>query len=88
MTDTPSLPPDPEGMNDDRALWAAQALHAFRVAIGTDPEDALPDLLADLMHWCDRSGANFNDDLCRAYVHYEAETTSDTGGIAVADGAD
>jgi hypothetical protein len=68
------LPPDPDGMNFDRAAWADKAIAAFRDATGTDTEDALSDLLADLMHWADRAGYGFNDELDRARRHYEAET--------------
>lgn len=51
------LPADPENMNDDRAAWAEAALNEFRRVTGTDDEDALGDLLCDLMHWCDRTAA-------------------------------
>jgi hypothetical protein len=74
-----SLPPDPENMNDQRAAWAAAALQAFRYITGTDEEDALGDLLCDLMHWCDRSGHDFNAALSRAGAHYEAETVPPEG---------
>ena len=73
MTDT--LPPDPEGLNDNRARWAAAALHCFQRETGTDDEDALPDLLADLMHWCDRNSSDFDAALSTARMHYDAETS-------------
>src|SRR5438105_1714995 len=57
MTDTVAthstpeeLLPDPDGLNDDRALWAETALQSFMDCTGCDQEDALGDLLADLMH--------------------------------------
>jgi len=53
MTNT--LPPHPENMNDHRVKWAAAALRCFQRETGTDNEDALTDLLCDLMHWCDRN---------------------------------
>ena len=68
------LPPDPEGKNDDRAAWAASALAAFSQATGADEDTALGDLLADLMHWCDRNNFDFDAALDRAHWHYEAET--------------
>jgi hypothetical protein len=68
------LPPDPDGINFDRASWADKAISAFRDATGTDTEDALSDLLANLMHWADRAGYDFNEALDRARRHYEAET--------------
>jgi hypothetical protein len=71
------LPPDPDGMNFDRASWADKAISAFRDATGTDREDALGDLLADLMHWADRTGYGFDEALDRARGHYGAETTGE-----------
>jgi hypothetical protein len=68
------LPPDPDGMNFDRASWADKAISAFREATGTDREDTLTDLLADLMHWSDRAGFGFDEALDRAREHYGAET--------------
>ena len=68
------LPPDPEGMNDKRAAWAGTALAAFMKETGTEDEDALGDLLCDLMHWCDRNNYDFDAALDRARGHYEAET--------------
>jgi hypothetical protein len=49
-----TLPPDPEGMNDNRARWADNVLEMFQRLTGTDFEDVLSDMLVDLMHWCDR----------------------------------
>jgi len=72
------LPADPEEMNDDRAEWAAMALEAFQHATGTEEEDALRDLLCDLMHWCDRNNCDFNAALSRAQMHYETETTPES----------
>ncbi len=72
------LPPDPDELNACRAQWAAVALAAFRRQTGADAEDALSDLLADLMHWCDRSGLSFVDELRRALGHYEEEAPADS----------
>lgn len=73
-----ALPADPEEMNDDRAAWAETALASFQAETGTDDGDAIADLLADLMHLCDRKperfGASFRAQLERAEGHYEAET--------------
>jgi len=44
---------------------------------GTDLEDALADLLADLMHWADRNSHDFDAALERARWHYEAETAAE-----------
>jgi hypothetical protein len=71
------LPPDPEGMNDKRAAWAGAALATFITQTGTDEEDAVGDLLGDLMHWCDRNNYDFEAALTRARGHYEAETVGE-----------
>lgn len=68
------LPPDPEGMNDKRSAWAAKAIAAFQQETGVEDEDALADLLADLMHWADRSNYDFDATMDRARFHYIAET--------------
>jgi hypothetical protein len=81
MTDIPNfsfttnhLPPDPDGMNKDRSSWADASLQAFMAITGSDLEDALGDLLADLIHWCDRNNFDFDAELDRARRHYAAET--------------
>lgn len=71
------LPPDPEGMNDNRAAWAAAALRHFQCMSGADDEDAPGDLLCDLIHWCDRHNFDFDAALDRARGHYEEETRAD-----------
>ncbi len=73
----PKLPPGPDGKNDDRAAWAGSALTAFMQVTGTDLEDALGDLLADLMHWSDRNNYQFDAALDRARSHYDAETVGE-----------
>lgn len=73
MTDP--LPPDPDSMNAMRAAWAHSALSAFVKACSTEWEDALADLLCDLIHLADRDEQlDFEQALERARSHYEAET--------------
>ena len=74
-----SIPPDPENLNDDRADWAGQAIAAFAHAtrmdtVGEDAETMLGDLLADLMHWCDRNNVDFETQLACARSNYAEET--------------
>ncbi len=69
-----ALPPDPEERNESRARSAGAALEVFHQQTGADLEDAVSDLLANLMHWCDRAGQDFQDELCRAELHYSEET--------------
>jgi hypothetical protein len=77
MSTRNELPPNPDGQNDDRAEWAASALRQFQCATGTDYEDALGDLLCDLMHWSDRHNFDFELALDRARGHYREETAAD-----------
>ena len=72
-----TLPPDPDAMNDRRAAWADRAITAFRAETGADHDDALCDLLADLMHWADRHDYSFAAHLDRAQFHYRAETAQE-----------
>ena len=71
------LPPDPEGMNDDRAAHADTALDAYMAETRADPHDALQDLLADLHHWADRNGFAFDACLKHARRLYADETAPD-----------
>ncbi len=68
------LSPDPDGLNDRRAEWAASALTAFLSQTGTDAESAVTDLLCDLIHLADRDGTAFDADLRRGRMHYACET--------------
>jgi hypothetical protein len=69
-----SLPPDPDNMNDQRSDWAGAAVAMFVQRTRTDQEDALSDLLGDLMHWADRHGFDFDNELDRARTYYGDET--------------
>jgi hypothetical protein len=71
---TRNLPPDPQNLNDERAACADAALNTFRGCTRTDVEDALADLLADLLHWSDRNDEDFDAALARARLNYRAET--------------
>jgi hypothetical protein len=71
------IPPDPDRLNEDRSSWAGAALTTFMHVTGTDEEDALGDLLADLMHWSDRNDDDFDAALDRARGHYEVETVGE-----------
>ena len=64
-----------------RADRANAALDAWIAAAGeggpaSDPS-TLADLLADLMHWCDREGIDFEDAWETAGINYAAEVDSD-----------
>lgn len=75
-----NLPPDPDKMNDDRAEWAGAAVSTFEQQVYLVPncepkQTILGDLLANLMHWCDRNGVDFNQALQVGREHYMEETT-------------
>ena len=63
-----------------RAGWADEALQAFIARTGSDCEDCLADLLADLMLWADKCHLSFAEELHRARYHYAAKLTE--GGDA------
>jgi hypothetical protein len=62
-------------MNRDRADWAREAIEAFESATGVDREDALCDLLGDLMHWAAQNGFDFDHELQRGRDHLDVERT-------------
>jgi hypothetical protein len=64
--------------NLERAGWAEKGLEAFGhtngVSFEHEPDSAVGDFLADLMHLCDRAGLNFDDLLDKGRRHYDSET--------------
>lgn len=68
------VPPDPDNMNERRGEWAGAALQEYQRQTGADIEDAVSDLMADLMHWCDQNNQEFDTELQRAHSHYTRET--------------
>jgi hypothetical protein len=67
-------------INKERADWAKSAVEAFQGITGTDDEDAVSDLLCDIMHMCDSNdGPGFGAELDRARGHYDHEIVDDVG---------
>lgn len=64
-----------EVTNAQRAEWAQSAINAFRDATRADEEDALADLLCDLLHLY--GDERFDNDLRRGRGHYAVELTED-----------
>lgn len=62
-----------EVTNDDRAGLAQAAIDTFMRETGTDSEDAISDLLCNLMHLCNQRGDDFTAELNRGAGHYQAE---------------
>lgn len=78
MTETKSLPPDPDGMNEARAAWADGCLNTMAGASGCERgKEALGDMLCNCFHWCDRNGLDMDEMIERARSNYKAETTGD-----------
>lgn len=59
--------------NAASAEHAARTMLVYQQYTGSDKEDALCDLLADLMHWADEQGFDFEYELERAHGHYAEE---------------
>lgn len=59
--------------NRTRARRAQYSLDAYKTACPTDDDDALCDLLTDLMHYADMTNTGFEEELDRAQMHYNAE---------------
>jgi len=59
--------------NSNRCLRAEAAIHEYKRLSCVDLDDALCDLLADLMHWCDEHPFDFDQELHRGRRNYEAE---------------
>lgn len=70
---------DPDDMSEKRIGWGGNAVAGIMRDTGTDIEDALSDLLADLMHWSHANGQDFAEELRRAVGQFSAET-SEGGG--------
>lgn len=59
--------------NSYRANRAERTLMWYVKLTGCVPQDALTDLLADLIHWCRHSSQPFDQSLTRARANYEDE---------------
>ena len=68
------LPNDPQERNNERAHRAQVTLAAFVAETGADENTAFVEFLAGVMHWCDRSGESFGDQLERARSLHREET--------------
>lgn len=61
----------------ERAGLADESLALFAINADmnmlAEAPEVVGDLLADIMHWCDRYGVNFEERLANARMHYDAE---------------
>jgi hypothetical protein len=60
-------------INKNRARRAQYSLDAYIDICPTDDCNVLCDLLTDLMHYADMANDNFEKELDRAQMHYNAE---------------
>lgn len=75
-----------EMTNDERAVVAAQAVEAYRVAgehADQSPAELLGDLLGDLRHWAAKVGVDFEqcDKNARACFENEVEEEADDAKV-------
>jgi hypothetical protein len=63
--------------NDSRVEWADACIRTLMKQTGADRDTALVDLLANLMHWADSEGEQFDFALRVAKRHYEEELTEE-----------
>lgn len=59
--------------NSDRAQWAEIALATFTETVNTDREDAIADLICDLLHLARQDGLDPESQLERAKSNFTAE---------------
>lgn len=75
-----------EATNLQRADWAMVAVRAFATETGLDAsgdetETAVADLLANLMHLCDKEGIDFDVALMRGRSHYREELADERQAV-------
>lgn len=67
-------PSDTDGLNNEHTKAGRDVVDRYIKRTGVDKEDALCDLLCDLLHYADQYGYDFAHELRRACDHFEAET--------------
>jgi hypothetical protein len=60
--------------NADRCAWAQVIISHYRALVGDDDDQtSAVDLLADLRHWADKRGLDFDQLNATAETHYQEE---------------
>jgi hypothetical protein len=71
--------------NTDRASFARAALKAYQKVTRTDDDDALADIIADLMHWARRTHPEnpqyFLEQYQRGRTHFNEEVRAEADGL-------
>lgn len=65
--------------NEMRASWAQQGLDAFQLACRTDDDDAIADLICNLLHLARERGLDPLAELSRAQRNWEGEEADAEG---------
>lgn len=65
--------------NEDRAGFGEEAVQAFIAVCSTDEEDAVADLICDLLHFAAQRGDDALKTARRGISNYVAETLDDDG---------
>lgn len=68
--------------NSDRAAWAQAALDAFQSVCRTDDQDAIKDLVCDLLHLARQRGENTDSIFGGAELHFNAEVDEEAEDAA------
>jgi hypothetical protein len=67
---------DEDGLNNNHANDGWVIINRYMDRTGSDKENALCDLLGDLMHYAHQNGDDFARELQRACDHFAAETAN------------
>lgn len=73
--------------NNDRAEWARAAVDVFAEKTGLDKsgddlDTMIGDLIADIMHLCERDGLDFEQVLHRGKMYFEEERNDEDARIS------
>lgn len=68
---------DPDKLNSRRAAWGLLTQKYFQQMTGSEDENAISDLIADLLHTAHGMGQDPAEELRRAVFQFNAETSED-----------
>jgi hypothetical protein len=73
--DPKNLPPDKDGNNLKKAKEGAVLMAAMMMQPDVSPNSPMADMLSCLMHYCDRAGLSWNQELDNARFMYVTDTS-------------
>lgn len=71
------LPPDPEGLNNDRATWGGYAILMHAHLSNATKAEAPADLICNILHWCDRNRRDYEEVLMQGLSYYTRDTDTE-----------